>query len=150
MGNLYETDILAWASEQAELLRGGNWTALDVENIAEEIEDVGKSEVRELESRLGVLIGHLLKWKFQPLLRSESWRAAIVVQRRRVVSRLARTPSLKRFLTDQTWLDEVWDDALVLAAGETGLDLMATGLMWSIDDILDPDFLPDWQGNLHG
>ena len=143
MGNSYETDIVAWASEQAELLRGGNWASLDVEHIAEEIEDVGKSEVRELESRLAVLIGHLLKWKFQPQLQCKSWRATIVVQRRRVASRLTRTPSLKRFLTHHTWLDEVWDDALVLAAAETGLDLLATSPIWSIDDILDPDFLPD-------
>lgn len=77
MGKLYDTDIVAWASEQAELLRGGNWAALDVEHIAEEIEDVGKSEMRELDSRVAVLIGHLLKWKFQPQIRSKSWLATI-------------------------------------------------------------------------
>lgn len=143
MGKLYDTDIVAWASEQAELLRGGNWAALDVEHIAEEIEDVGKSEMRELDSRVAVLIGHLLKWKFQPQIRSKSWLATIKNQRERVDSRLGRTPSLKRFLADPAWLNEVWRDALALAAGETGLDLLTEGPIWSIEDILDPDFLPD-------
>ncbi len=84
MSNLYDTDIVAWASQQAELLRSGQWSRLDLANIAEEIEDVGKSEQRELASRLAVLIGHLLKWQFQPEKRSRSWADTIDVQRARV------------------------------------------------------------------
>ncbi len=62
----YETDVLAWSSEQARLLRAGQFGLLDLEHIAEEIEDVGKSEQRELASRLAVLMAHLLQWHSQP------------------------------------------------------------------------------------
>ena len=62
----YETDVLAWSNEQARLLRTGQFGLLDLEHIAEEIEDVGKSEQRELASRLAVLMAHLLQWHSQP------------------------------------------------------------------------------------
>ena len=62
----YETDVLAWSNEQARLLRAGQFGLLDLEHIAEEIEDVGKSEQRELASRLAVLMAHLLQWHSQP------------------------------------------------------------------------------------
>jgi len=70
MGTRYEQDVVAWASEQATLLRAGNFGAIDIEHIAEEIEDVGKSEQREFMSRMSVLLTHLLKWQFQPSRRS--------------------------------------------------------------------------------
>lgn len=143
MGNLYETDIVAWASEQAELLRSGQWSALDIENIAEEIEDVGKSERRELDSRVAVLIGHLLKWKFQPEKRSKSWIDTIDVQRLRVAYRLRRTPSLKHFIADETWLQEAWLDGLSLAMDETGLHGLPRAPIWTVDQLRDPEFFPD-------
>lgn len=143
MGNLYETDIVAWASEQAELLRSRQWAALDIENIAEEIEDVGKSERRELDSRVAVLIRHLLKWKFQTGKRSKSWRDTIDLQRLRVADRLRRTPSLKHFLSDETWLQETWHDGLSLAMGETGLDDLPRLPIWTVDQLRDPEFYPD-------
>ena len=65
MNIAYEKDIVAWANEQAGFIRARRFDLLDLENIAEEIEDVGKSEQRELESRMAVLFAHLLKWKFQ-------------------------------------------------------------------------------------
>jgi hypothetical protein len=69
---LYATDIIAWASDQARLLRTGRLDRLDVEHLAEEIEDVGKSEQRELASRMAVLLAHLLTWQFQPQRRGVS------------------------------------------------------------------------------
>ena len=72
MGTPYEKDVVAWAMEQAALLRAGNLSALDIEHIAEEIEDVGKSEKRELASRMAVLLSHLLKWQHQPGRRGSS------------------------------------------------------------------------------
>ena len=62
----YDGDIIAWANQQAEFIRNKQFDLLDLENIAEEILDVGKSEFRELRNRLAVLIGHLLKYKYQP------------------------------------------------------------------------------------
>ena len=77
MATTYENDIVAWAKEQAYLLRSGKLSALDIEHIAEEIEDVGKSEQRELASRMAVLLAHLLKWQYQPERQSRSWQRTI-------------------------------------------------------------------------
>ena len=143
MGNLYETDIVAWASEQAELLRSRQWSALDIENIAEEIQDAGKSERRELDSRIAVLIGHLLKWKFQPEKRSKSWIDTIELQRERVADRLRLTPSLKHSLGGETWLQEVWRDGLSIADKETGLQGLPRESLWTVDQLRDPQFYPD-------
>ena len=71
--SLYDRDIIAWANEQTRLLREGRLDQLDIEHIAEEIEDVGKSEQRELASRMAVLIAHLIKWRYQPERRGGSW-----------------------------------------------------------------------------
>ena len=78
----YEADFYQWSLEQARLLRSGEWKAVDVEHLAEEIEDMGKSLRREWESRLKVLIVHLLKWVFQPELRGISWQLTIQEQER--------------------------------------------------------------------
>jgi len=142
MSKLYDTDIVAWASEQAELLRSGQWSRLDIDNIAEEIEDVGKSEKRELASRLAVLIGHLLKWQFQSEKRSKSWTDTIDVQRARVEDRLEETPSLKHLLEDDAWLERVWRDGLHLAQTDTGLYGLPRQPIWSVSELRDPEFLP--------
>jgi hypothetical protein len=79
----HENDFYAWTQEQAHLLRTGQLHQIDLQNIAEEIEDMGRSERRQLESRLEILIMHLLKWQFQPNLRSRSWQLTIKEQRLR-------------------------------------------------------------------
>jgi len=76
---LYDRDFYAWTHEQAGLLRSGQLARADIENIAEEIESMGRSEKRELVNRLTVLLLHLLKWQFQPGLRGNSWRGSIKV-----------------------------------------------------------------------
>ncbi|EQD45100.1 protein containing DUF29, partial [mine drainage metagenome] len=95
MGTTYDKDVVAWANEQAALLRAGKFSAIDIEHIAEEIEDVGKSEQRELASRMAVLLAHLLKWQFQPEHRSNSWMRTIKEQRRAIAAHIEETPSLK-------------------------------------------------------
>ncbi len=79
--NLYETDFYSWTVEQSKRLRLGKFDGLDLDNLAEEIESLGKQQRDELENRLGVLIGHLLKWDSQPELRGKSWRLIIKEQR---------------------------------------------------------------------
>jgi hypothetical protein len=143
MGNLYETDIVAWATEQAEFLRRGEWSALDIVHLAEEIEDVGRSEQRALRSRVAVLLSHLLKWQFQPALRSKSWIATIAVQRRAIARELQQTPSLKHLFFDDQWLAAAWDDAINQAIAETGLHEFPELPLWSASDILSSKFLPD-------
>ena len=77
MQDTYDTDFYAWANTQAELLRTGQLEKADIAHIAEEIESMGKSELRELENRLALLFSHLLKWQLQPTLRSRSWELTI-------------------------------------------------------------------------
>ena len=102
MSTTYEKDIIVWSTEQAALLRAGKLSALDIEHIAEEIEDVGKSEKRELSSRMAVLLSHLLKWEYQADRRSKSWPSTIGDKRKRIALALKATPSLRASLPTQT------------------------------------------------
>lgn len=94
----YQQDIVAWAKQQAALVRSGQFDLLDLEHIADEIEDVGKSEARELESRLAVLICHLLKFQYQQERnRGASWENTIREQRKRIVLRLKKNAQPQGF-----------------------------------------------------
>jgi hypothetical protein len=138
----YEADIVAWANEQARLVRTGQFELLDLEHIAEEIEDVGKSEQRELASRMTILLAHLLKWQFQPERQGRSWQITIRNQRRAIQLHLTQVPSLKAKLDDAEWLEIVWGDAVYQASKETGLDNFPETCLWLIEDVLSDDWLP--------
>ena len=138
----YEHDVIAWANEQARCLRAGEFDRLDLEHLAEEIEDVGKSEQRELASRMAVLLMHLLKWSYQPERRGRSWEATIRIQRQSIERRLQRTPSLKHSLNEPDWWEDIWADALATAIHETGLIDFPPHCPWSLAAILDPQWLP--------
>jgi len=139
----YETDVVAWADEQAALLRAGRFDLLDIEHIADEIEDVGKSERRELRSRMAVLLAHLLKWQYQEGFRSKSWLRTIKEQRRGIAGCLKETPSLKTDLAQPDWWEWVWSDAVSLAVKETGLDCFPEVCPWRIELIMNPEFCPE-------
>lgn len=142
----YDGDVVAWATEQATLIRAGQFDLLDLQHIADEIEDVGKSEQRELASRMGVLLAHLLKWQFQPARRGASWRATVAIQRKRIALALKTTPSLKTTLRSRDWQAEMWLSALQQAVTETGLDLSAfpQSCPWSLtDQVLRDGWLPN-------
>jgi hypothetical protein len=139
---LYDTDIVAWANEQARLLRAGCLDRIDVEHIAEEIEDVGKSEQRELASRMAVLLAHLIKWQYQPERQGNSWRRTIRDQRNSIARRLVHTPSLQGSLNDPEWRADAWGDAVALAMAEARLDDLPQDCPWPVAQILDPDWLP--------
>ena len=143
MGNLYETDFYAWANEQAALLRAGKLSAADIEHIAEEIESMGKTEKRELISRLTVLLLHLLKWRFQPVRRGSSWRATIRVQRLDLARHLDDNPSLKSQIPAA--VGDAYTVALIQAADETGLDetTFPAACPWSFDQVMDDGFWPE-------
>lgn len=141
--NTYEQDVVAWADQQAALLRAGRFDLLDIEHLAEEIEDVGKSEQRELASRMAVLLAHLLKWQCQPSRRGASWQATIRVQRKALAAHLASVPSLKAMLRDPSWWTRIWADAVAKAIAETGLAAFPDECPWTLDRILDPAWLPD-------
>ncbi|KJU81531.1 protein containing DUF29, partial [Candidatus Magnetobacterium bavaricum] len=92
---LYEVDFYQWTFHNADLLRQGRFAEIDIENIAEELEDMGRSSKRELASRLAVLIMHLLKWQYQPKRRRGSWSTTIGNQRREIKRLLEDNPSLR-------------------------------------------------------
>ena len=139
----YEADVLAWANEQAALVRAGKFAQLDIEHVADEEEDVGKSERRELESRVAALMAQLLKWRFQPANQSKNWERTIREQRKRVVKKLKETPSLAPLLSDPAWIDGAWGDAVTAALAETGLDALPENCPWSIvDQVLVDGWFP--------
>jgi hypothetical protein len=115
----YEQDYHAWTQHTAELIRQGHFAEIDVEHLVDELEDLGASKERELENRLGILMAHLLKWRYQPERRSHSWRLTIKEQRQRIFRVLRKNPSLKAGL-DETCRD-AYSDARLIAARETGL-----------------------------
>lgn len=143
MGTPYEKDVIAWAAEQAALLRSGDLSSLDIEHIAEEIEDVGKSERRELASRMAVLLAHLLKWQYQPDKRGSSWQRTIKEQRRAIAAHITETPSLRASLRNDIWFEGVWADAVAKAVEETGLDLFPEDCPLSVEQILSRDYYPE-------
>jgi hypothetical protein len=141
--SLYETDIHAWAMEQAALIRRLAPEGLDVENLAEEIEALGGRERREIESRLEVLLVHLLKFKIQPYRRKGGREATIKVQRRALKKRLAENPSLRSLPSDA--LAEAYQTARLQAVIETGLPEVDVplGCPFALEQVMDDDFFGD-------
>ena len=141
--SLYDRDFYAWANEQAGLLRAGKLALADIAHIAEEIESMGKTEKRELISRLIVLLAHMLKWQYQPERRGKSWRNTISYQRLDVVDHLADNPSLRAKLGQA--VEDAYKRARLVAANETDLDADAfpAACPWSFEHIIDADFWPD-------
>jgi hypothetical protein len=140
--SLYDRDFYAWTNEQAALLRAGNLSAADIEHIAEEIESMGKTEKRELVSRLTVLLLHLLKWQFQPPRRGSSWEATITVQRDDLADHLRDNPSLKAAISAA--ITDAYRKAAILATGETDLPRVTfpAECPWSFDQIMADGFWP--------
>jgi len=93
--DLYERDYYTWALEQAAHLRARRFAELDLENLAEEVEDLARQEAKELRSRCETLLAHLLKWEFQPEGRSHSWAGTIRRERDRIADHLVDNPGLK-------------------------------------------------------
>jgi hypothetical protein len=140
---LYDRDFYAWANEQAALLRAGRLSEADIEHVAEEIESMGKTEKRELASRLTILLLHLLKWQYQPSRRGTSWQATIRVQRRDLAVHMTDNPSLKATLPQA--IDQAYGNAMIEAVVETGLLESAFPVVcpWSFEQMMAEDFWPD-------
>lgn len=119
--SLYEQDYALWLENTASLLRQKKFTHLDLENLVEEIESMGRREKRELYNRLIVLLMHLLKWEYQPSHRSNSWLSTINEQRRQINKLLSDSPSLKNYLQEN--FAECYQIAKVDASSETGLPI---------------------------
>ena len=139
----YNSDFYGWTQEQAGLIRAGRLSDLDLENLIEEIEAMGRSEKRELDSRLTVLLIHLLKWQYQPSRRGASWTLTIEAQRDNFSSVLQDNPSLKPQL--DSILAHAYKQARIRSAQETGIDksVFPELCAWELSKILDDEFFPE-------
>jgi hypothetical protein len=139
----YDTDFYTWTQTQAQALRAKDWTALDVDHLAEEIESLGNEQRHAVRSHLRVLLWHLLKWAYQPDHRATSWRTSILNARAEIADRLEDYPSLRPLVP--TLLASAYPRARRLAAAETGLPLASfpEACPWPLAQVLDEDFWPE-------
>jgi hypothetical protein len=140
--SLYDIDFVCWAEQMGQLIRDRNYDQVDWENVIEEIESLGKSDQRELKSRLEVLLMHILKWQYQPSMRTGSWTGTINEQRDRIEDLLIESPSLKSLVLE--YLPDSYRRARRNAISETGLQASSFPVEcpYTISQILDTDFLP--------
>jgi len=141
----YETDFAVWAEHQALMIQGGMWEELDQEHLVEELEALSRSEHSELESRLEVLITHLLKWQFDAASQNPRrlWRATIREQRHRLTRLFQRSPSLRPTLS--VVLNQNYPHARLMALDETDVpaSILPETCPWTLQQILDDHFLPE-------
>jgi hypothetical protein len=147
----YERDFNAWIQQHITLLKQGRVTEIDVEHLILELEEMGKSNLRELESRFIILIAHLLKWQFQikqltnrwQEFEGKSWRQTLIEQRLQIRKQLKNTPSLKSHLPDI--VREAYPYSVELATDETGLpeSTFPNECPYTLEQLLDKTFYPD-------
>ncbi|NDJ19076.1 DUF29 domain-containing protein [Myxacorys almedinensis] len=140
---LYDTDFNLWVESQLRALQEGRYEDLDMPNLLEEIEDLGRRDRQALRSHLNVLFTHLLKWQFQSNQRSNSWKASIRNARLRILDILEDSPSLKNYLP--TVLENGYLAGRKMATDETGLPIATfpESSPYSLAQALDEDFLPE-------
>ena len=139
----YDKDFYSWTQEQAELLKHGRFSELDIDNLIEEVESMGKSEKRELESRLTILLLHLLKWKYQEVRRSRSWQLSIDEQRIQFEETLNENPGLKPELDEI--VKKAYRLAVIKAARETKISkaVFPECCPWNLAQFIEDGFYPD-------
>jgi hypothetical protein len=140
---LYEQDFCLWVEKASNLLRAGRFDDLDMENLLEEIEDMSNSQRRSLKSNLKILLMHLLKYKYQPSKRSNSWLYTVIEHRQRLSDALKSSPSLKGYFLEV--FTEAYEAAKELAIAETGLeiDIFPTDSPFTPEQVLDKQYLPE-------
>ena len=138
----YEKDFYSWTQEQAELLKNGRFSELDIDNLIEEVESMGRSEKRELESRLTILLLHLLKWKYQEVRRGRSWQLSIDEQRIQFEKTLNENPGLNPAV-DQI-IKDAYKLAVIKAARETKISksVFPECCPWNLAQFVEDGFYP--------
>jgi Domain of unknown function DUF29. len=134
----YEVDVIAWAQEQAALLRAGRLDEIDAEHIADEIEDVARTEIRELAKRVATLLGYLIEHHFSSTAGQPDSDPAVRRFRHSIVRRVQRTPSLKIALTDSDFWADAWDDAVLGTANDLHTVKLPAECPWSPVEVLGP------------
>lgn len=143
MTTLYDQDYYLWLKTTVKLLKQGKLSEVDVANLIEEIEDMGRNQQRAIYSNLKILLIHLLKYKYQPEKRSNSWEYTIEEHRQRIEEAFEDSPTLKNYLSGI--FDECYQKAKKLAAKETGIsiDTFPTKSPFTEKETLNPEYLPN-------
>ena len=151
MESLYDTDFYSWSMQQAELVRQGRFSELDIDNLIEEIEDMGKSQYRALTSALGQLLMHLLKWQMQSGRDDQhimedwhsSWQISIGKQRPDIWLVLQQNPGLKSRLDEACAQAYKWARERAAVEMRCSKDLFPESSPWTFEQIMQEGFLPD-------
>lgn len=141
--SLYEQDFHLWLEGQKKAVAARDTSAIDWDNLAEEIDGLGLSEKRELRNRLKRLYHHLLKWHLQPGRRSHSWQTTIGEQRSEIAELLNDSPSLRRFLVETQ--PRAYALGCTEFVNETGIarSMLPVDVPWPLEAVLDSAFMPD-------
>ncbi|MGK7933091.1 MAG: DUF29 domain-containing protein [Microcystaceae cyanobacterium] len=135
MKPLYESDYGLWAETMAKLLETGQFSQLDIENLAEEVRDLSKRERDKLISSMRLILHHLLKWDYQPQKQSRSWMITIERERNNISDYLEDSPSFHRYLSEE-WIKKAYRNARLNAAKETDLEF-PIDCPYTIEDVLE-------------
>jgi hypothetical protein len=140
---LYDQDAFEWTQAIATLLRSGRWNAIDLHTLAEEIESMGASQYDAVSSAVYQVLVHLLKWRYQPHRRSNSWRASVVEHRNRISRKLRRAPSLATKIP--LMVADEYAGACRKASAQTGLPIntFPSHCPWTEEQIRSDDFWPE-------
>ncbi|MEY2831696.1 MAG: hypothetical protein RLZZ574_954 [Cyanobacteriota bacterium] len=143
MREKYLTDFNSWISQTAQLLREHRWHEIDLPNLIEEVEDLGKSERRGITSQLIRLLLHLLKWQYQPQRRSDSWLDSITDARTQIELAIEDSPSLRSYPLEQ--LEESYHRARRQAARQTNMEISVfpETCPYSLELVLTENWLPE-------
>ncbi|NES94112.1 MAG: DUF29 domain-containing protein [Desertifilum sp. SIO1I2] len=141
--DLYETDFYSWTQAQVQLLKTQQWEQLDALNLIEEIAALGRKERQELRNRLGILLGHLLKWQFQSAKRTNSWLSTIREQRIQIQLLLQDSPSLKSYLDEVFLVAYELGFALAIRETQLGEQIFPEECPYTLEQALNSSFLPE-------
>ena len=143
MNTLYDRDFNLWVDQTVNLLQTGEFNQLDLEHLIEEIQDMGSNRKDALESNLIRVLQHLLKWKYQPQRRSNSWKASITEHSLRINKMFKKSPSLKVYF--EQVFSECYGDARLIASQETGLEISVFPVECPFEqvNVLNPQYLPE-------
>jgi len=138
----YDRDFMLWIETTVQLLKEQKFAELDLENLIEEIEDMGKSNKSALRSNVIVVLLHLLKWKYQPEKRTNSWKFSLREHRRRLEEDFEDSPSLQNYYREI--FPKCYGNARKLAADETGLvlEIFPVESPFTPEEVSDAEFLP--------
>lgn len=141
--DLYDRDYYLWLEETSKLLKAQDFANIDLENLTEEIESLGRSERNKLISSLRLIYKHLLKWQYQPNKRSSSWSYTITRERDNISDYIEDTPSLKNLLQDDIALTKAYQRGRRDAIRETGIENLPQECPYSMEQALDHNFFPE-------